>query len=41
MFASVAVGTTVSIVSGGVMTLVTVIVIDRLAPFVRQYRTPV
>ncbi|MFN7966383.1 MAG: MFS transporter [Acidobacteriota bacterium] len=41
LFASAAVGTTVSIVSGGAMTLVTVLVIDRLAPYVRRYRAPV
>jgi MFS family permease len=33
-------GTSVSITVGGVLTVLTVVVIDRLAPFVRRYRPP-
>lgn len=40
LFASAALGTVVSITSGGILTIVTVVVIDRLAPFLRHYESP-
>lgn len=40
LFASAAVGTAVSITSGGVLTILAVLIVDRLAPFVRRYEAP-